>query len=142
LSNNPVSIGNANKNKEGGDLRQQAYDKVRALCPDNANSCDSTKKAEIDGILSAVGDEEREETLTFTIEDSHYENARNRDTMLAAAVASWQQASKKSCKEVSYHDGGEYGCDPNGDLRRSLTNSTRYLETRQSGAVGIAVPCK
>lgn len=112
LSNNTVPIGDTDNADNGADLRKSVYSKLQALCPDNGKSCDSTKNAEIDNILNVVDGREETENLIFTIQDSNYENTVVRDKMLAAAVATWEQAARKSCKEVRYVISG--GPDPSG----------------------------
>jgi hypothetical protein len=131
LSNNSLPIGDENNKNNGADMRTDVYNKLKALCPDNANACDSTKNAEIDEIPTIVGDGLGYETLTFTIQDSHYNSPHDRDRMLAAAVASWQQAVGKSCKEVEYKDEADptaSGCGT-GPVKRDLPTRTE-LEKR------------
>ncbi|KAJ4348831.1 uncharacterized protein N0V89_010209 [Didymosphaeria variabile] len=104
LSNNSVPIGDENNKNNGADLRTDLFNKLKALCPDNASTCDSKTPAEFDNIETVTGDEPVEETIKFVIQDSHYDSGQERDQMIAAAVASWQQGVAKSCKEVEYED--------------------------------------
>ncbi|KAL1607616.1 hypothetical protein SLS60_002550 [Paraconiothyrium brasiliense] len=104
LSNNSVPIGDRNNKNSGADLRSSLFTKLKALCPDNMDICDSKTPGEFDHVETVVSDEPMEETIKFTIQDSHYESTRERDQMIAAAVATWEQAVSKSCKEVNYKD--------------------------------------
>jgi hypothetical protein len=131
LSNNSIPIGDENNKNNGADLRSDLFKKLKALCPDNTNTCDSKTAGEFDKIETVVGSEPSEETLRFTIQDSHYDSPKERDQMLAAAVASWQQAVSKSCKEVSYEDDEDptqSGCGT-GIVRRG--NVSRALMSRE-----------
>lgn len=85
-------------------MRTDVYNKLKALCPNNAIACDSTKNAEIDEIPTIVGEGLQDGTLTFRIQDSRYNSQKDRDRMLAAAVASGQQAVGKAYKEIKYRD--------------------------------------
>ena len=131
LSNNSLPIGDENNKNNGTDMRTEVFKMLKALCPDEENTCDSTKNAEIDEIPTIVGDGIAYETLTFTIQDSNYDTPDDRDRMLAAAIASWQQAVGKSCKVVEYKD------EPNptasncgtGPVKRDLPTRTE-LEKR------------
>jgi hypothetical protein len=78
------------------------YSQLHAFCPDGGPSCNSTKDATIDKIPTIVGGGDEYETLKFVISDSNHTSTVNRDRMLAAAVATWQQAVSKNCKEVEY----------------------------------------
>ncbi|KAL9076016.1 MAG: hypothetical protein Q9157_003818 [Trypethelium eluteriae] len=102
LSNNSVAIGSANKVNNGSDLRTNVYNQLRNLCPDDKNNCISTESAEIDEIATVVGHGVAWGSLKFTIADSRYDNTTNRDRMLSAVVASWQQASTRACQQVEY----------------------------------------
>jgi hypothetical protein len=104
LSNNSVPIGDENNKNGGADLRSDLFKKLQALCPDASNTCDSKTPGEFDNVKTVVGEESSDETIKFTIQDSYYDSTRERDQMIAAAVASWQQAVSKSCKEVEYED--------------------------------------
>jgi hypothetical protein len=138
LSNNSVPIGDENNKNNGADLRSDLFKKLKALCPDNANTCDSKTPGELDRIETVVGNEPGEETLKFTIQDSHYDSTKERDQMIAAAVASWQQAVSKSCKEVEYEDdedptasGCGTGIVKRGIVERALmTSEERKLNPR------------
>lgn len=48
-------------------MRTDVYNKLKALCPNNAIACDSTKNAEIDEIPTIVGEGLQYGTLTFRI---------------------------------------------------------------------------
>jgi hypothetical protein len=104
------------------------FSKLQALCPSSAKECDSTTKAAIDDIPTVVDDNPVDETLTFTIQDSSYDSTDNRDRMLAAAVATWQQATAKSCKEVTYEayadQAASAGCGA-GPVKRDLRDLAR-----------------
>ncbi len=104
LSNNSVPLGDENSKNNGTDLRNAMYMKLQALCPDNAGECNSSKgDAEIDKVASLTLDARPDKgELNFTISDSNYNSPKERDQMLTAAVASWQQADAKSCKSVPY----------------------------------------
>ncbi|KAF2795961.1 hypothetical protein K505DRAFT_359715 [Melanomma pulvis-pyrius CBS 109.77] len=104
ISNNSIPIGDENNKNGGADLRNSLFQQLQKLCPDNENVCDSKTPAEFDNVETVVGDEPGEETLKFIIQDSHYDSTKECDQMIAAAVASWQQAVAKSCKEVEYED--------------------------------------
>ncbi|KAL1602366.1 hypothetical protein SLS60_005782 [Paraconiothyrium brasiliense] len=104
LSNNSVPIGDENNKNNGADLRKDLFNKLKALCPGSASACDSKTPAEFDKVETVTGDEPIEETIKFIIQDSHYNSGQERDQMIAAAVASWQQGVAKSCKEVEYED--------------------------------------
>ena len=134
LSNNSISIGEEDNANNGTDLRNTLMSQLRGLCPDTATSCDSTRHAEIDDIVTIVGEDFAREDLTFTIQDSYYQSPQDRDRMLAASVATWQQAAAKSCKAVDYEYYAERGqtCEAALLDRRELAaqNSTaekRYL---------------
>jgi len=135
LSNNSVPVGNANNKNNGSDLRTNVYNQLRALCPDNVKECNSENNAEIDNIPTviddpALGNTLEYETLTFTIQDSYYNSPDERDLMLAASVASWQQAVARSCKEVEYKAYGTDECTgDNGPVKRDLPTQTE-LEKR------------
>lgn len=103
LSNNTVPVGIEDELNDGADLRNTMYSQLHAFCPDGGPSCDSTKDATIDKIPTVVDGGDEYETLKFVISDSNYTSTVNRDRMLAAAVATWQQAVSKNCKEVEYH---------------------------------------
>ena len=76
---------------------------LQALCPQPEGSCNSTQDAEIDGIESLSPDLQPDDGhLNFTITDSSYNSAKERDQMLVAAVLAWQQAVANTCKEVPY----------------------------------------
>lgn len=90
LSNNSVPISDENNKNNGADLRSDLFNKLKALCPDNSDTCDSKTPGEFDNVETVVGDEPSEETIKFTIQDSHYDSTKERDQMIAAAVASWQ----------------------------------------------------
>lgn len=104
LSNNSVPLGDENSKNNGTDLRNAMYTKLQALCPDTADECNSSKgDAEIDKIASLTPDARPDKgKLNFTISDSNYNSPKERDQMLAAAVAFWQQAAEKSCQSVPY----------------------------------------
>ncbi|ORX98422.1 hypothetical protein BCR34DRAFT_668699 [Clohesyomyces aquaticus] len=104
LSNNSIPIGDENNKNGGADLRNSLFQQLKKLCPDDKNECDTKTPAEFDHVETVVGDEPGQETLTFIISDSHYDSPRERDQILAMAVASWQQAVAKNCKEVEYKD--------------------------------------
>jgi hypothetical protein len=104
LSNNTIPIGDKNNRNNGADFRSELYEKLRALCPDNARKCDSTTPGEFDHIETIVGNEPMEESVKFTIQDSNYDSTTERDQLIAAAVATWQQAVSKSCLELPYDD--------------------------------------
>ena len=128
LSNNSVPIGDENDKNKGADLRTTMFSKLQALCPNGASECDSTKNAAIDNIPTVVDDNPMDETLAFTIQDSAYDSTDNRDRMLAAAVATWQQATAKSCKEVTYEADADQaasaGCGQ-GPVKRDLRELAR-----------------
>jgi hypothetical protein len=131
LSNNSVPIGDENNKNGGADLRSDLFNKLKALCPDSADTCDSKTPGEFDNVETVVGDEPSEETIKFTIQDSHYDSTKERDQMIAAAVASWQQAVSKSCKEVEYEDFEDptaSGCGT-GIVKRGIVE--RALMTRE-----------
>ena len=130
LSNNTVPIGDADNKDNGTDIRQQVFTKLQALCPDNGNQCDSKHDAVMDHIPTVVDGSEQDEKLTFTIQDSQYENSTARDWMLAAAVASWEQATRKSCKQVDYIDAigaTKSGCG-SGPVRRDIPPYAKLVE--------------
>lgn len=149
LSNNSVPIGDENNKNNGADLRTDLFKKLKALCPDNKDTCDSKTPAEMDKIETVVETEPGEETLKFTIQDSHYDSAQERDQMIAASVASWQQAVSKSCKKVSYEDSEDAtasGCGTGivkrGLLERALmTPEERMLNPRDALPEPICDEC-
>ncbi|KAL8747738.1 MAG: hypothetical protein Q9190_000437, partial [Brigantiaea leucoxantha] len=125
ISNNSVSIGDADNKDDGADLRKQVYSKLKALCPDNAKECDTKHNAEIDNIPTVIGGGEESENLVFTIQDSNYENTAARDKMLAAAVA-------KSCKKVEYEEDADptaTGCGSS-PVRRDIPPHAKLIEKR------------
>lgn len=140
LSNNSVPIGDENDKNNGADLRLDLFKKLKALCPDKADACDSKTPGEFDKIETVVGNEPAEETLKFTIQDSHYDSPKERDQMIAAAVASWQQAVSKSCKEIDYEDyedptksGCGTGIVKRGTVERALmTSEERRMTPRHA----------
>lgn len=149
ISNNSIPIGDETNKNSGADLRKEVYQKLKELCPDNAGACDSKKKAEIDSIKTVVDKEEGQETLKFTIQDSEYHSTRERDQLLAAAVASWQQAVAKSCKEVEYEEPEDLtasGCGK-GPVRRGtperalMTPEERSLKPRHAFPAPICDNC-
>ena len=149
LSNNSVPIGDENNKNGGADLRSDLFKKLKALCPDNANTCDSKTPGEFDKVKTVVGHDSGEETIKFTIQDSHYDSTQERDQMIAAAVASWQQAVSKSCKEVKYEDfedpttsGCGKGIVKRGIVERALmTREERMLNPRYALPEPICVGC-
>ncbi|KAF2650990.1 hypothetical protein K491DRAFT_730354 [Lophiostoma macrostomum CBS 122681] len=104
ISNNSIPIGNADNFDDGKDLRTDFYTQLQNICPDSSDHCDSTQTAEVHGIPIIIGEEVDFEVLSLVVQDSHYSSKDDRDRMLAAAMATWQQAVSKSCKEVEYHD--------------------------------------
>jgi len=128
LSNNSISIRDEDNKNSGADLRQLMFSKLQALCPDTSTECDTTNPVEIDWIPTVVGNDEQELTLVFTMEDSSYVSAIERDRMLGAAVATWQQAVAKSCKTVTYNSGDEStldgSCQPAPVKRDSISDGT------------------
>ena len=111
------------------------YAKLQALCPDTAEECNSAKDvAKIEKIGSLSPDAQPDEgKLTFTISDSKYNSPKERDQMLAAAVASWQQAAAKSCKSVPYR-GTPWPAPPDvcstGPVKRESELTDAALEER------------
>ncbi|KAG8528553.1 uncharacterized protein KY384_006725 [Bacidia gigantensis] len=99
LSNDTVSIGDAENANDGSDLRKNAFDKIQALCPDKSDHCDSKQHAVIEHVPTIKGENEEngKEKLTFT-----------------------QQAAKKSCKELDYVESSQNGCSPTGPVKRGL----------------------
>jgi hypothetical protein len=136
LSNNSVPIGDENNKNGGADLRNGLFQQLQKLCPDNANVCDSKTHAQFDHVETVVGDEPGEETLKFIIQDSHYDSTQERDQMIAAAVASWQQAVAKSCKEIEYEDDEDptvSGCGT-GIVKRELMTLEERTNTPRAPA--------
>lgn len=83
-------------------MLNSVYTKLKALCHDSDSSCDSTKTADIHDIPTVVDGGVEYETLSFTIQDSHYNSVPELEQMLAASVATWQQATKKSCSTITF----------------------------------------
>ena len=102
LSNNSIPIEDANKEDNGSGLRPDVYKKLRALCPDQVHTCDGKTLVELDNITTVAGTKSFKETPTFAIKNSFYNNPSDRDQMLAAAIATWQQAASTSCRDVQY----------------------------------------
>lgn len=142
LSNNSIPIGAENNLNNGDDMRKAAYSKLRALCSDKANMCDSTTGAVIEHIPTIMNDRIDYETLTFTIQDSHYDKPADRDRMLGAAIATWQQAAAKSCKDVEYKYARiptQSGCGK-GPLKRDLPKFGEIEERSPVPCAGCAPP--
>ena len=137
LSNNSIPIGDADNSNGGSDLRKNAYNQLHQLCPDSGNECDSTTNAQIKNIPTVSDSAENWELLTFTIQDSHYDNTTARDQILAAAISSWQQAASKSCQSIDYHDWVDSAmpCPSNGLVERAIS-ATESRRKRASLAVG------
>lgn len=76
------------------------YSQLHAFCPDGEPH---TEEATVDKIPTVVDGGDEYETLKLVISDSNYTSTVNRDRMLAAAVATWQHAVSKNCKQVEYH---------------------------------------
>jgi hypothetical protein len=130
LSNNSISIGDADDANGGADLRSKLYKALHDKCPDNANECDTTSAAEIDEIPTVVGDGEEYIKLKFTFSDSHYDDTKTRDRMLAAAVSSWERATSKSCSKVEYIEDADptaSGCGQ-GPVKRNVTQKRDGLD--------------
>ena len=123
LSNNSIPIGDADNSNSGSDLRTNAYNQLHQLCPDSATECDSTTNAQISNIPTVSDSAENWELLSFTIQDSHYDNTSTRDQMLAAAVSSWQQAASRSCSTTTYHDwvDSAMDCPSDGPVKRAMS---------------------
>lgn len=132
LSNNSVPIGNEDQSNNGTDMREAVFSKLQALCPSTATNCDSTSKAQISNIPTVVDGVVQYETLEFTIQDSYYDSANDRDKMLAAAVATWQQAASKNCQEVTYTEveNSGSGCDSTGQVKKRSLPQRSELDSR------------
>ena len=102
LSKDSVSVGNADNAADGKELRQNTYDKLKSLCPSDGHTCHAHDSATISGIDAVINGGAAEVELEFTITDSNYDTKDDLLRMLAAAVASWERATSKSCKEESY----------------------------------------
>ncbi|KAF2201339.1 hypothetical protein GQ43DRAFT_480789 [Delitschia confertaspora ATCC 74209] len=129
LSNNSLPVGNEDNKDGGAALRKEVYDKLKALCPDNAKSCDSKKDAELKNIPTIVKGGIEYGTLKFTIQDSSYGSTSERDRMLAAAVSSWERSLSKSCEDVEYEyeaDPTESGCGHGPADKRTLQARAEY----------------
>jgi hypothetical protein len=100
LSNNTVHVGDVTNANGGADYRTNMMAKLQSLC--TASGCDSTKTSVINNINTVVDEASIPGKLIFTITDSSFESTAARDTMLAAAVATFEQAASKTCKEVPY----------------------------------------
>lgn len=54
LSNSSITVGDADDKNGGKDLRQNLYNQLHPLCPDNSNICDFSKGAEIKNMGTVV----------------------------------------------------------------------------------------
>ena len=107
------------------------------------SQCNSGKgAANIDHIGSlSPSDQPDYGNLNFTVSDSSYNSERERDQMLAAAVAAWEQAAAKTCKSIKY-TGQPYPAEPdicsNGPVKRDEPITAVVLNKRKPERVN---PC-
>ncbi|KAL9093276.1 MAG: hypothetical protein Q9165_004017 [Trypethelium subeluteriae] len=131
LSNNSIPIGDADNSNGGSDLRSNAYNQLRSVCPDSATACDSTNTAKITKIPTVFESAEDWEDLTFTVQDSHYDNTTVRDQMLSGLVSYWQAAASKTCNTTTYHIFVDEAmpCPSSGPVKRDIS-TIKSLEKR------------
>jgi len=138
LSNDTVTLGNEDSKNNGADLRSAMYSQLQAQCAFTGpqSQCNSKRgAANIDHIGSlSPSDQPDYGNLNFTISDSSYNSQRERDQMLAAAVAAWERAAAKTCKSIEY-TGQPYPAGPNicsnGPVKRDSPMTARVLDTRE-----------
>lgn len=131
-----MPIGDEGDANSGKDMRDAVYSKLKALCPDNASSCDSKTTADIDEIPTVVGNGVAYEKLSFTIQDSNYNSAKELEQMLAAAIATWQLATNKSCQVVEFKDQPDQtisGCGKS-PVKRSLPSRLELAQRNETRA--------
>lgn len=145
LSNDTVTLGDDDGKNNGADLRNAMYSLLQAQCAFHGpqSQCNSGKgAANIDHIGSlSPSDQPDYGNLNFTVSDSSYNSQRERDQMLAAAVAAWEQAAAKTCKSIEY-TGQPYPAGPdicsNGPVKRDSPMTAGVLDRREPKRVN---PC-
>lgn len=138
LSNDTVTLGDEDGKNNGSELRNAMYSKLQAQCAFGGpqSQCNSAKgAANIDNIGSlSPSDQPDSGNLNFTISDSGYNSERERDQMLAAAVAAWEQAAAKTCKSIEYtgqpYPAPEDVCS-NGPVKRDAPMTAGVLDRRE-----------
>ncbi|KAH8645432.1 hypothetical protein BX600DRAFT_556236 [Xylariales sp. PMI_506] len=102
LSDTTISVGNLDDTNDGADLRKELFGKIQALCPDTGSKCTEGGSFDLENVPTIVDDGIEYYNLKWTIKGSLYDDADQRDRLIAMAVAGWERSTSQACNETDY----------------------------------------
>jgi hypothetical protein len=123
---NSINIGDSHNRNDGSDLRNNVFNGLKSLCPDDAQACDHENPFVMSEIETVIDGKPAYIEVGFIIQASSYTNTTQRDRMIAMAASAWEQAAGRSCSQIQYTSvsNPETGtCNENGPAKRSTISN-------------------